>query len=106
MFKQKKLKMFFVGFIFFHSLTLLVPRLHSSTVWVNRLLLQPFIHKVLSESLRLYRCVFCQTLFKKFKMLMPQREEKERSSDGDDPLSVIIANKETGELRAGENTQA
>lgn len=37
---------------------------------------------------------------------MPQREEKERSSDGDDPLSVIIANKETGELRAGENTQA
>lgn len=38
-------------------------------------------------------------------MLCREREKK-GSSDGDDPLSVIIANEETGELRAGENTRA
>ena len=38
-------------------------------------------------------------------MLCREREKK-GSSEGDDPLSVIIANEEMGELQAGENTQA
>lgn len=38
---------------------------------------------------------------------MLRREwEKKRSSEGDDPLSVIITNEEMGKLWAGENTQA
>lgn len=51
----------------------------------------------------------CQTLFKKLKMLILcwEREEKDKGArKGDDPLSVIIANEETGKLRAGENTRA
>lgn len=38
--------------------------------------------------------------------MLRREREKKKSSDGDDPLSVIIANEETGELWAGENTQA
>lgn len=51
---------------------------------------------------------FCQTLFKKLKVLVCYvgREKRKESAEGDDPLSVIIANEETGKLWAGENTQA
>lgn len=39
-------------------------------------------------------------------LILCKEREKKGSSEGDDPLSVIIANEEMEELRAGENTQA